>query len=184
MEQKETHSVAQGNGQGIDEARRHYSRGIALIRLGRFEEALPEIERALELDPGNERYRLTKLAVLIGLERFEEAENELRALYIGRQQGPLVVGSNSNNGVGFNGSRDSVKPMIGRINVKELSALLMRMLRKARALLIRVGIVMGRLLDHLMAKARLYLGVVRARLAKAINCVNGNTPNSCNGNSN
>ncbi|WP_054857181.1 tetratricopeptide repeat protein [Vulcanisaeta sp. JCM 16159] len=187
MEQKETYGTAQGNGQGLNEARRHYSRGIALLKLGRFEEALPEIERALELDPGNERYRLAKLAVLIGLERFEEAENELKALYLGRQPTPLMVGSKPMSGIGFNGNTNNVKLMINNtINniINKSRVLLTRALRIVRVLLIKAGIMIGKSLDWAMAKAQLYLGATRARLAKAINCVNSNASGSCNGSNN
>ena len=41
IENKHVSNEEQVSEQEIDEARRHYSRGIAFLKLGRFEEAFP-----------------------------------------------------------------------------------------------------------------------------------------------
>ncbi len=172
MKQGETPSIVQGNGQEPSEARRHYSRGIALFKLGRFEEALPEVEEALELDPENERYRLVKVAVLIGLERFEEAENELRFLSPGRQVSPLIGGAKPMDG--FDGMTGRVKPI-----VDELGMQLIRALRTTWVLLVKVSGVLRVLINRLVVRARVFLGAVRDRLLRVINCTVGGKSSPC-----
>ncbi|BDR92743.1 tetratricopeptide repeat protein [Vulcanisaeta souniana] len=178
MKQEETYGVVQGNGQEPSEARRHYSRGIALLKLGRFEEALPELERALELDPGNERYRLAKVAALIGLERFEDAENELRSMPLSNQPRLSIVNARPVDDINFNSVTNRIRPIIN-----ELSAQLMRALRITWVLLVRVGGLLRVLLNRLVVRARVFLGSVRDRLVRIINCAEGNKASTCgNGN--
>jgi Flp pilus assembly protein TadD len=56
----------------------HLYRGEALHRLGKTDEALPILERARELDPGNARTHYLLGILYAGRERTEEAEENYR----------------------------------------------------------------------------------------------------------
>lgn len=56
----------------------HSNLALALAESHRFEEALKESRRALQLDPGHSKYRLVAGQILLALGRKEEAEFHLR----------------------------------------------------------------------------------------------------------
>lgn len=57
---------------GLDDADLHGGRGLALVALGRTEEALCEFDVALAHDPGNEAWRWHRALALLALGRFAE----------------------------------------------------------------------------------------------------------------
>ena len=61
-------------------AEAHFVCGLALRRLGRFDEALQQLQRGWDLDPLNLAYRLGPLTTLIGLRRYPEAIEETKLL--------------------------------------------------------------------------------------------------------
>ena len=144
--------------QKIDEARRHYSRGIAFLKLGRFEEALSELDKALSLNPSNERYRLARIAALVGLERFEDAENELKLILLKNDVSSSIANSSHVNGV------------VGKVRliVNRLSPRLMNFLQVASALLARVVNRLAELLNGLVARFTALLGLARAYLTRVV----------------
>jgi O-antigen ligase len=52
----------------------------SLIFLGRTDEAIPELQKAIALDPGNARMRVDLAAICVSAERYPEAENEWRKI--------------------------------------------------------------------------------------------------------
>ena len=61
-------------------AEAHYVCGLALRRLGRFDEALQHLQRGWDLDPLNLAYRLGPITTLIGLRRYPEGIEETKLL--------------------------------------------------------------------------------------------------------
>jgi TolB-like protein len=63
-------------------AEAHYVCGLALRRLGRFDEALQHLRRGWDLDPLNLAYRLGPITTLIGLRRYPEGIEETKLLQL------------------------------------------------------------------------------------------------------
>ena len=153
----------QVSGQSIDEARKHYSRGIAFLKLGRFEEALSELDKALSLDPGNEKYRLVKVAALVGLERFEDAKNELKSILLNYSTSSSIVNSSHASNIGLNGIANGVKSTINGLGLRLMSSLWV-----TSALLVRTISHFAALLNGLMARFGALLGLAKVRLTRII----------------
>ena len=163
MKPEETQGVLQGNVQETNEARRHYSRGVAFLKLGRFEEALLELDKALSLDPSNEQYRLVKAAALIGLERFEDAKNELMSVLLNNHPGFSAVNTNYVNSVSPNGTTNNIKVIINELSVQLLNAL-----RFVSTLLARAINYLMPLLKQLIARVNTLLGVLKVNLTRVV----------------
>ena len=163
IENKHVNHEEQASGQSIDEARKHYSRGVAFLKLGRFEEALSELDKALSLDPGNERYRLVKVAALVGLERFEDAKNELKSILPNYNASSSISNSSHASSIGPNGIANGVNPTVNGLGHR-----LMNYLWVVSVLLIRIVSYLAALFNGLVARFSALLGLARARLTRII----------------
>ena len=56
--------------------------GMALAKMGKPDQALATLDRAIQLDPANPLAKFERAGVLLSLERFQEALAELKALRV------------------------------------------------------------------------------------------------------
>ena len=60
----------------MDDAKKHFDEGLRLYELGRYEEAIEEFDKAIELDPNDPDYHYYKGIALYELHKYEEAIEE------------------------------------------------------------------------------------------------------------
>ena len=70
-------------------AQRWYNKGIALVNLGRFEEAVKAFKRAVEINPNYNEELYSKGIALANIDRHKEAINYLSKAFLSLKEEPF-----------------------------------------------------------------------------------------------
>ena len=115
------------------------------------------------LDPGNERYRLVKVAALVGLERFEDAENELKSMLLGGSAASSITNPSHVSGIGPDGVTNGIRSAVNGLGHRLMSSLWV-----VSALVVRTVSRFAALLNGLVARFSALLGLARVRLIRIV----------------